>query len=207
MNLRRILLLVFIVALAVTASQKLKPQNMNLSSVEPARPIHADWMIFQDTDSLISTSDIIVNGDIIKIEDSVKVPVNFVFPDKVTKEQRDAIINSPEGYVIYTVSQVKINEVIKGQFKPGDIIQVYQLGGVAIPESKTKYYKKGEKYILFLNKFSDDLKDKDKFAVKTPIQGDIEIVTGKTKVNKDNKLFNNDVPEKDFNAQLKGKVR
>lgn len=179
---------------------------MNLSSAEPVGQIHADWMIFQDTDSLISTSDAIVNGDILKVEDSVKVPKNFVFPDKVTKEQRDAIINSPDGYAIYTVSQVKINEVIKGQLKLGDVIQVYQLGGVAISEAETKYYKNGEKYILFLNKLSDDPKDKDKFVVKTPIQGDVEIINGKTKVNKNNKLFNDDVSEKDFNTQLKRKV-
>ena len=73
-------------------------------------------------------------------------------------KQNPSTIQKNNGYVngVYTISNFKIEKVFKGNFKPGDVIDVYESAG--IDEETGKIYhiagyelmEKDEEYLLFL---------------------------------------------------------
>ena len=79
-------------------------------------------------------------------------------------KQNPSTIQKNNGYVngVYTISNFKIEKVFKGNFKPGDVIDVYESAG--IDEKTGKIYhiegyelmEKDEKYLLFLRHSETD---------------------------------------------------
>lgn len=187
------------------------PNGFPTSGSKDELTIYADWITYQDQESLVRNSEAILSGEIINVDNSVKVPIQYVFPDKVTEEQKEAVLNSGAAYDLYTVSEVRVDKVIKGEFKEGDTIKVYQLGGenekLQANEANTNYYKKGNRYLLFATRFSNDTADKYKVLPINAIQGEIQIINGKTKVHKDNRLFKSDLSEADLVKTIKEKIR
>lgn len=105
----------------------------------------ASYPMYADEDAIINTADIIVLGEVVKENKAQKININ---PNKnrTEKEKEDDL-------VIYTVSDVKVSEVIKGNVKVGDVIQIKQLGdkdGIGNREvlNNGGYYKKGSQFLF-----------------------------------------------------------
>ncbi|HEY5584691.1 MAG TPA: hypothetical protein VIK78_09400 [Ruminiclostridium sp.] len=114
--------------------------------------MNADFITQPDIPSLINISKIIISGKVLSVDPSVKVPRKFDYPDSVGKSEREKLENSEEGYHIFTVSEVEVSKVTKGDFKEGDVIKIYQLGGSSeekiIELNRFDYFKQGDNHIL-----------------------------------------------------------
>lgn len=156
----------------------------------------ADFPYYNDVDSLTNESDVIVYGKIIKVNDAKEINISG---DK-DKEHK----------VEYTISDVEIVDVIKGDVEVGDVIQVKQLGNeneVANAEVKmVGYFKKDMEYIFFLKSFEDIIPDMP-YSTLSPYQGHISIADDKATVNKENKLFKDNTSKKELIDTLKEKVK
>lgn len=166
--------------------------------------INADFITQPDITGLVDNSKIIVSGKVLKVDSSVKVPINFDYPDRVTKEERSKLENSEDGYYMCTVYEVEVSKVIKGDIKESEVIEIYQLGG----SSKEKesivdgidYFKQGDNRIFFITDWDG------RYTTVNPIQGDIKLVDKKAKVNKGNKLFHDGIAEDELFKNIKSEV-
>ena len=81
---------------------------------------------------------------------------------------------------VYTVSEVKVIEVIKGKYSTGDIIKIKQYGGAYKDREYSmdgiQYFQKGERHIFFLQSYEDAPS-----STINPQQGDMLIEAGKIK--------------------------
>lgn len=166
--------------------------------------LSADIITQPDITGLINKSKNIIAGKVLKVDPSVKVPIKFDFPDRVTKEEREKLENSEDGYYMFTVSEVEVSKVISGDLKEGDVIKIYQLGG-ASEEKKTivegtDYFKQGDNHIFFLTEWDG------KYTTVNSIQGDIKLVNKKSKIHKDNTLFKDGVSEDELIRSIKTAV-
>ena len=112
--------------------------------------------------------------------------------------------------VFFTVFDVSVNDVIKGDLEVGDVIQIKQLGDkkkspVGEIVSSGGYYEKGGQYIFFLTSFENILPGIS-FEPLHPSFGQIEIVEGKIRINADNKFFEDGKAREDVIEDLKKKV-
>ena len=166
--------------------------------------ISADIITQPDITGLINNSKIIISGKVLSVDPSVKVPIKFDFPDSVTIEERKNIENSEEGYYIFTVSEVEVSKVIKGDLKKGDVIKIYQLGGSSKEKTTIvediEYLKQGDIHILFIADWDG------KYTITNSIQGDIKLVDQKSKVNNNNKLFQDGIAEDELISSIKSDV-
>lgn len=160
----------------------------------------ADYPFYADEQSLISKADLIITGEVVKVNKAEKIDIRLDKTDRAANEKEDK--------VLYTVSEIKVIDVMKGDIKAGDIIKVKQLGdknGWA-EESLLKfdgYFKKGNQYVLFLSVYTNpDIP----FDTLNPEQGQINIVDGVTKVHEINTLFKSGIPIAEFAAELKTKI-
>lgn len=179
-------------------------KNTSYSGNTIKEKINADIITQPDITGLIDNSNIIVSGKVLKVDSSVKVPINFDYPDRVTKEERSKLENSEDGYYMCTVSEVEVLKVIKGDLKESEVIEIYQLGG----SSKEKesivdgidYFKQGDNRIFFITDWDG------RYTTVNPIQGDIKLVDKKAKVNKGNKLFHDGIAEDELFKNIKSEV-
>lgn len=157
--------------------------NENISfegiNVNPPMPggMFASYNYYKNYDQVDDIADTVVIGDVINVDDPKQL---------VTGEVTNTITGEKEPIShIYTVSEVKVSRVIKGEFLPGDIIKIMQLGGsykeVGYDEHNmygTMYYQKGERYIFFLSRYEEY--DDNACSTINPQQGDMLIKGGKT---------------------------
>ena len=74
--------------------------------------------------------------------------------------KKDKVYNGVYG--AYTISNFKIEKVFKGNFKPGDVIDVYESAGIDEETGKIyhiagyEFMEKDEKYLLFLRHSGTD---------------------------------------------------
>ena len=134
---------------------------------------HADWHSFKSIEELALYSDLIVVG----VVEQVKNPV---------KRNMSLSDNQPPLYEIATLSDVKVTEVLKGNVKAGDNIEIKQEGGLYegtqyITDGVEFVKEKGE-YILFLRTF-DKYKANVPYAVINPKQGLIQLNTSEVGLN------------------------
>ena len=110
----------------------------------------ADYPFYADEQSLFDHADLIINGVVVKVNKPEKIDLNVHSAGEVAKEEDKTLV---------TVSEIKVTDVIKGNVKVGDFVQVKQLGdknGMA-EESEMKYdgyFKKDRQYVLFLMDFN-----------------------------------------------------
>jgi hypothetical protein len=97
----------------------------------------------------------------------------------------------------YIPCDVKVDNVIKGDCKKGDIIQIQQ--NIIM----SKYYKIGKKYVFFLG---DSRKSTVPYLALNPEQGGIPITNGRVEQYDNQQLIKADVSEKKLIAELKTKI-
>ncbi len=187
-------LIIFCTLITICAFQLVGCGSRNL--------IHADYPFYEDEQSLFNRADIIITGEVVKVNKADKINING---DKVKKGTDE------EDKIKYTVSEVKVIEVIKGDVKTGDIVKVKQLGdkeGIADAEliKYDGYLTKNMQYVLFLKGYSD-INSEIPYSTLNPIQGQLDIVNDKVKVNELNKLFKSDILLGEFVSELKNKIK
>jgi hypothetical protein len=193
-----ILLSVQLMACGSTA----KISNENDDTIKDT--MFADWPTYSTVEDLINRADIVILGEVVKVNDPVKTPRKFDFPAGISLADREALEKSPDGYDINTISDVKVIKAIKGQVSIGDILKVYQMGGKIGNEERmlsgVEHYKAGERNVFFM------MKSDNGCSALNPSQGDIKIIDGKSKTHIDNKLFKDGVTEEELVKMLDEKV-
>jgi hypothetical protein len=76
----------------------------------------ADYLFYQSQELLINNADVIILGEITKVNEAEKININ------ANKEEAEK--NKREDLVTYTVSEIKISEVLKGDIKKDQLIKV-----------------------------------------------------------------------------------
>jgi hypothetical protein len=158
---------------------------------------HADYAILNDSESLVNKSDIIVYGKVIDIQAPKKINLNL---EK----------SSPSLDIVYTVCEVKVTEVIKGDLKVGDTIKIKQAGGtfenVKHIYDDVTYFGKNKEYVFFLADYSKQDAAMP-YSIINPIQAYFEIADNKIKVNAKNKLFTDNEDKDKIINSIKEKVK
>jgi len=159
---------------------------------------HADFSYLNDTDSLVAGADTIVDGKVIK-EKGVKT-ININLSDN----------HEEDLFVKYTVFQVEVLDVIKGDLKVGDIIEIKQLGdknGIKNVETeKGGYFEKNQECVFFLLSYKNINPDMP-YSTLNPYQGSITFTNNKSKVVSENKLINNNIEKEIIITDLKDIVK
>ncbi len=140
-------------------------QNANVEQKEKSTvQVSVDYPYYPNLDALTEKADLIIEGTVLdsRIEEiDTRVKIN----------EKDEILNPGGDEVfspvfIYTVYTIKVSDSYKGNVKPGETIEIKQLGG----EGETVYIKdvgevyienveenvkfvKNKKYILFLSAY------------------------------------------------------
>ena len=154
--------------------------------------IHADYPHYSTMESLLKDSDVIIIGQTVNANKGEKLNINT---DKK---------GSPDE-LVYTVSEVKVTEVIKGNVKPGEVIKIKQLGGTydnkVYKLEDMEYLVKGKDYVLFLDSFVD-IDPNEPYVLLNPTQGYLEIADSKIKANKNNALFKSGIGKEELKKSL-----
>lgn len=129
----------------------------------PKPMFQGEYPYYPDVQSITQKSDVIVAGAVVTARQVQKLTVDKT-PDKVEKEA-----------IPYTISTIRVTEVIKGDVSPGDLITVKQLGDyVKKPEAALNemdgYLKKDSSQLLFLCQYEDS-----PYSPVNPAQGIVEI--------------------------------
>jgi hypothetical protein len=137
---------------------------------------HADYIAYENQDTLTVSSDTIVSGTVIdrgvrKI--NIAIPVDsddpFINPSSTKGMEVNSEINSEDSlsdlpapgdkFLTYTVSKVRVSEVYRGNVSVGDVIEIKQLGGfidgTEYRSDSEKYLSINEQYLLFLLEYAD----------------------------------------------------
>lgn len=163
---------------------------------------HSDYEYFNDDKSLISNSDVIISGIILKVNKAEKININT---DSIVRSK-----NNEQDLQTYTVSEVKVSEVLKGDVKIGDTLKIKQLGdkdGI-VEDSIIKnggYFKNNSEHIFFLKSYKNIVSGMP-YSVLNPSQGDVELVNNSIKVHPENILYKNGTSKNEFIKILKGKI-
>lgn len=158
---------------------------------------HADFPYFNDTDSLVENADTIIDGKVIK-EEGVKT-ININLSDNPEEDL----------YAKYTVFQVEVLDVIKGDIKVGDIIEIKQLGdknGIKNEETEEAgYYAENQECVFFLVSYKNVNPDMP-YSTLNPSQGSITFIDNKSQVVSENKLISNNINKDKIITDLKDRV-
>ena len=79
-------------------------------------------------------------------------------PSKIQKNKNNGYVNG-----VYTISNFKIEKVFKGNFKAGDVIDIFESAGIDEETGKIyhiagyEFMEKDEEYLLFLRRSETDL--------------------------------------------------
>ena len=179
---KKIILTLVIICLLITGGV-LAGKSISANSAGSA----CDWRMYNNSDQLIDAASLIVKGSIEKVYPSEDI----VIGEAVNAETGEMkAIKS-----LYTVVDVRVIKVYKGNVKEGDIIQVKQWGGIDKDKHfavrDVEYYKPNEKRFFFLETYDDGTPA----SPLNGLQGDFKITNGKIKLRDPNKLFDGVVDE------------
>ncbi|OPX43163.1 hypothetical protein CLHUN_29130 [Ruminiclostridium hungatei] len=169
--------------------------NTNNTDNEPTKIMsYASYAYYKNGEELATIADLIFIGRVVK----VNAPEELQIGDS-TKD-------------IYTVSEFRVEKVIKGNINKGDIIKVKQIGGLYNGflriEKGIEFFKDGENRLLFLETFdSDEYKYKTPASPINPQQGSMLIVNGKTRKSNDFQIINDSVPEDSVVDAIKKEIK
>lgn len=157
--------------------------NQNISNAPQDQiQFQADYEVYNDLETMIKNANLVVLGEVIKVNEPKKMP----FID---------IPGKGPVYGVYTVSEIQVKKVIKGNVNPGDIVQVKQLGGnlgtETWVENESQLLSTGEKGVFFLDETSPA-------SLLNPSQGFVKIVDNKIKPHKNNNLIKSGLTEDAF---------
>ena len=160
--------------------------------------ISGDYPGYPDLDSLVKGSDIVISGKVINVYPPQELNVS------AAKDWKEHPV-----YEVYTVSDISVDKVLKGNVLPGDIVKVKQrggsYGGTDYIESNVEFLKKDTKHIFFLESYNFT-----PCSLLNPLEGDISIVDSKVKAKDKNlvpfDLFKDGTSEDELVSLLKEKV-
>lgn len=168
--------------------------------------ISGDWPSYGTIQSLIKKCDAIVIGLVEDVNEEGKSPLKLEINENISAEERERLEKELKNYEPVTISNVKVDRVLKGAVAAGSTIYVNQLGGiddgVSYKEERTVYLKTGGMYVLFLSK--TDMAET--YSTINPHQGQINIIDGKCKKLVGNDLFNNNISEEDIGKLIEENV-
>lgn len=155
------------------------------ASLEPADPlpvvtISADYPQYDSSTALLDAADAVVTAIVIKTRTGLLYPdVDPTNGDPSTNPQAGTKLSQAEldaMAVPITISSVRVVESFDGSLKPGDIVEVKQLGGttkhVVVRDSETTFISdaaadsSGGQVLLFLVKT-----DSETYSLANPTQG------------------------------------
>ena len=168
--------------------------NSTLSSPNTGLPqlvSSGSYSYYDNFDEADRRANLIIVGEVVKVNEPEEIRVGAYTTD------------------IYTVSEFKVDKVIKGDAAVGDIVKVKQIGGeykgIERVEGGIDYYKLGERHILFLKSYKYG-KYKSPCSPINPLQGNMKILNGKTKKTNNFQFINDDIPEDALVTAVKEKV-
>lgn len=197
-----ICLIVFIMVYGIVyISNGNETASTDAKSIEVVN-ISGDYPSYPDLESLVSSSDAIIIGKVKKVNSPNIIDYKVVIDPSLPEETKNTLKNMQLPYYVYTVSDVEIEKVIKGDLKVGDNIAIKQMGGTF--ENKkyvtedVRFFNNGSKRVIFLKDFRKDFGEDMPFSTLNPIQGDMEIVDGKLRPNGNSKIFKYNMLLEDF---------
>lgn len=142
---------------------------------------------YSNVKSMIESADMVVVGKVIEVNPPEKININI-------GDNRD----TEPVTQIYTVSEIVVEEVKKGDVKAGDIIRIKQLGGetedaVQTTEDAVNYLAVDDEGLFFLESYPFEIP----CDTLNPIQGHILFKEGKIIKSKHNKLFSEGMTQVD----------
>jgi len=101
---------------------------------------------FNNLDSISNRVMVVVMGKVVEVNKPQEIKIGESFSPEKNK--------SVDVTDVYTVSDIKVEKVIKGDVKPGGIVSVKQRGGlyngINYTEKGTEYLVEGDKNVFFL---------------------------------------------------------
>ncbi len=143
----------------------------------PKPMLHGDYPYYPDVESITNAADVIIVGEVVTARE-----VKYLMVDKTpNKSDKEA---TP-----YTLSTVKVIDVIKGDIGIGDVITIKQLGDYRNKPEATLhemdgYLVKGTDQLMFLCEYEDS-----PYSPVNPAQGIIEVKNGVLHSNNRYSLF------------------
>jgi hypothetical protein len=145
------------------------------------------YTYYDNFDEADKNSDLIIVGKVVKVNAPEEIVIGTFTSD------------------IYTVSEFRVDKVIKGDVRVGDIVKVKQIGGaykgIERTEDGIEFFRLGESHILFLESFA-----RTPCSPINPGQGNMKIVDGKTKKTNNFQFINDKIPEDEFVKAAKEKA-
>lgn len=176
------------IILLVAVTLVLSLPYLNMSKIEYYK---ADYPSYDSQSDMENVADIVIEGKVINSQiQIINVGQPLTSEDPKKNPSKDGKVTKEEGDIVYTVSKVKVNEVYKGQnnIKPGDIIEVKQLGGtmnnVTYKDKHTKPFENEKEYVMFLKDFQDGIP----FSLINSTQGSYEKKENQYMGNSENKV-------------------
>jgi len=130
---------------------------------------HYDYMAWDNVKELSAQCEDIVKGTVISIHSPEVMVTGYINSGGSSEPLKD----------VYTVSEVCVEKVIKGNLKPGDVVQIRQLGGlykgVEYPTDHPELFTNNMKGLFFIYKLNND----GPSELINPSQGLVKIVDGK----------------------------
>jgi hypothetical protein len=161
------------------SKQNTANQNTGMSTIA------GDYPMYVNFSQLLENSDIVVLGKVVNVNKNVNININSG-SDKDT---------NPANYD-FTVSDIEVKDVLIGNVKKGDIIQVKQFNNM----EGVEYLKNDKKGIFFLESYSSVVP----CDLINPDQGFVETENDKLKLNEFTKdLFKNASSIDDVNNLIK----
>ena len=187
----KIIFMIFSALLLVCLLNACRPTTEIMSGTPP---------LYQNQDQLIHSADAIIYGEVVKEYEAKKINIS-------AEKSNEKKIND-DNMVLFTVFDVRVDEIVKGNLRTGDVIQVKQLGdknnaGVKEIVEAGGYFNTKRKYIMFLANFEHILPGVP-YETLNPTVGHLEIQDRKIKANK---LFHNTITKNEMIEYLKDKVK
>jgi len=130
---------------------------------------HYDYITFGSIKELNAASNSIIKGEVISVHSPEAMTIGTINKGTASEKPMKAV---------FTVSDVRVIESLKGTLKPGDVIQVRQLGGsykgIDYPTDYPEIYTPNMQGIFFLLTH-----DKGPADHVNPCQGFVKLVNGK----------------------------
>lgn len=148
----------------------------------PQRQVTSDYPGYDSETSMVKAADLIVTGEVQEVR-AEKIKILF---------SEDKVYRNDEDKALYTISKIKVTDVLKGTVRVGDVIEVKQMGdGKTLVDTAVKdgggYFQKGEQKVLFLKSFAQY---KVPYSVLNPSQAQYAIQDGRVRAcNPSNRLF------------------
>lgn len=147
------------------------------TSLLPKPMFHGDYPYYPDVESITNAADVIIVGEVVTARNVKKLMVDKT-PNKTDKKAMP-----------YTLSTVKVTDVIKGDVNIGDVITIKQLGDYRNKPEATLhemdgYLMKDTEQLMFLCEY-----DSSPYSPVNPAQGMVEVKEGVLYANNKYALF------------------